>query len=326
MIELINVNKIYQLNNGETFHAVNNVSMVFNDDEITGIVGYSGAGKSTLVRLLNGLIKPDSGIVTIDGTNINDIDKKELNQLRHNIGMIFQHYNLLSSLTVKENIKLSLKIANYSKDINLMNVRTDEVLELVGLVDKANEYPKNLSGGQKQRVAIARAIANNPKYLLCDEITSALDNKKALEIVELLKTIKEKTNLTVIFISHQLEIVKSLCQRIIVMGKGLIVEDSKTIDLFISPRSDAAKKLIGSIIDLTNYHGKYLLKYKDKANNQTILSDAILKYSININILQAQTMAIGDETIGFLVVDIDTNNKQEVVNYIQSRNVEVELI
>lgn len=326
MIEFVNVTKSYQLEKNEIFNALNNISLKIDNGEIIGIVGYSGAGKSTLVRLINGLIKPSKGYISIDNKDITNLDKRELKLLRHNIGMIFQNYNLFSSLSVLKNVELALKIVNFSNDKNIIKKRAKEVLSLVGLEDKINEYPKNLSGGQKQRVAIARAIANNPKYLLCDEITSALDNKTALEIVLLLKKIKEKTDITIVFISHQLEIVKNLCERIIVMEDGIIVEDTNSVDLFINPKSNAAYNLVGSLIDTSKYSGSYLLKYGNEANKKTIISSAILKYDVLINILEAQTISIGNITIGFLVVDIIGDNTEEVIKYLESMKVLVNKI
>ena len=326
MIEVVNLTKQYQRKNQKDFYAVNNLNLNFNDNEITGVVGYSGAGKSTLIRLINGLIKPSSGSVIIDGTDITKINKKELNVLRHNIGMIFQSYNLLSSLSVLDNVKLSLEIANYSTDKLEVTNRVLEVLDLVGLKDRANDYPKNLSGGQKQRVAIARAIANKPKYLLCDEITSALDNKTSLEIVSLLKEIKDKTNITIIFISHQLEIVRALCERVIVMENGFVVEDNNTIDLFINPKAGATKTLIGNIINVNNYQGKFLLKYRNEANHQTILSCGIIKYQVLVNILEAQTLNINDNIIGFMIVDFIGENQNAIIDYLVENNIEVERI
>lgn len=326
MIEFVNVTKSYQLEKNEIFNALNNISLKIDNGEIIGVVGYSGAGKSTLVRLINGLIKPSKGYISIDNKDITNLDKRELKLLRHNIGMIFQNYNLFSSLSVLKNVELALKIVNFSSDKNIIRKRAKEVLSLVGLEDKINEYPKNLSGGQKQRVAIARAIANNPKYLLCDEITSALDNKTALEIVLLLKKIKEKTDITIVFISHQLEIVKNLCERIIVMEDGIIVEDTNSVDLFINPKSNAAYNLVGSLIDTSKYSGSYLLKYGNEANKKTILSSAILKYDVLINILEAQTISIGNTTIGFLVVDLIGDNTKEVIKYLESMKVLVNKI
>lgn len=326
MIKINNISKQYQLKNKEVFHAVDNVTLEINDGEIVGIVGFSGAGKSTLVRLLNGLIKPDHGEVLIDDIDITKISKKELNLLRHNIGMVFQNFNLISSLTIKDNISLALKIAEFSNDKELIENRALEVLTLVGLVDKVDEYPKNLSGGQKQRVAIARAIANNPKYLLCDEITSALDNKTAFEIVELLKNISEDNNITIVFISHQLDIVRALCNRVIVMESGKVVEDNLTQNIFLEPKASATKSLIGTTIDTSQYKNKYLLKYSESASEKTILSDAILKYGVIVNILEAQTMNVNNLIIGFMVVDIIGDNKEKLIKYLNENKVEVNII
>ncbi len=189
MIEFINIEKTYT-SKQESFHALKNINLTINDHEILGVVGYSGAGKSTLIGLINKLIESTKGDVLIDGVSIHDLKQEDLNRMRYDLSMIFQHFNLVGNLTVYDNIKLALSIKKYPKE--KIEKRIDEVLDLVGLLDKKHRYPKALSGGEKQRVGIARAIANHPKYLLCDEATSALDQKTAYEIVSLLKDIQRK--------------------------------------------------------------------------------------------------------------------------------------
>ncbi|MDY0277387.1 MAG: methionine ABC transporter ATP-binding protein [Acholeplasma sp.] len=306
----------------DDIRVINKTDLVINDREVVGIVGYSGAGKSTLVRLINGLVNPTSGKVKIDGIDINSVSKKELNKIRHEIGMIFQNYNLLSSLTVYDNVKLALKIAKKKSDYSYI----EEVLTMVGLKDKINEYPKNLSGGEKQRVAIARAIVNNPKYLLCDEITSALDNKTAIEIVELLKDIKTKMGITIVFISHQLEIVRKICDRVVVMEKGSLVEDAEISEFFLNPKSIASKSLLTGVLDFKEEENEnlYVLKYRDSANQEMILSEAIKKFGIDINLLKAQTIDIKNKVLGFLLLEIFGSKKAEAIKFFASKGIEVE--
>ncbi|WP_162140256.1 methionine ABC transporter ATP-binding protein [Haploplasma axanthum] len=325
MIELVNVSKIYKLENKKESLVLKDVSLSINESESIGIVGYSGAGKSTLIRLLNGLVKPSSGNVLVDGIDINSLKKNELNFLRHKIGMIFQDYNLLSSLKVIDNVLLSLKISKYSDSKSENLERAKEVLNLVGLSDKLNEYPKNLSGGQRQRVAIARAIASKPKYLLCDEITSALDNNTALEIIEILNDIKEKTNVTIIFITHQLEMVRKLCDRVVVMDSGEIIEDQKVLELFISPKTKTAKTLINLKTELDEYNDNtFILKYKNSANKERILSETIKKFEIDFNILSAKTLDIGKNIVGYLILEITGNRVDEAIIYLKNKGIEVE--
>ncbi|HPG43210.1 MAG TPA: ATP-binding cassette domain-containing protein, partial [Acholeplasmataceae bacterium] len=232
MIELKDIQHIYHQKH-TSFQVLKDVNLTIHDQEIIGIVGYSGAGKSTLIRLMNGLIKPTSGHVIVDGVTINDLNRQELNRMRQSMGMIFQHFHLVFSMTVYQNIMLALNIGNYPKEQS--EKRVHELLELVGLKDKAKRYPVELSGGERQRVGIARALANHPKYLLCDEATSALDQKTAHDIVLLLKDIQEKTGITIIFISHQIDVIKDLCDRIIVMNQGVIIEDQRAKELFTKP-------------------------------------------------------------------------------------------
>jgi D-methionine transport system ATP-binding protein len=323
MIKLSHVNKIYESKN-ESFNALKDINLEIKDQEILGIVGLSGAGKSTLVRCMNGLIKPTSGNVTIDGINIHDLKQEDLNRMRYDISMIFQHFNLVSNLTVYQNIKLALNIKKYEK--KLRDQKVEEVLKLVGLEDKKTRFPKELSGGEKQRVGIARAIVNHPKYLLCDEATSALDQKTSYDIVNLLKEIHHKTNISIIFITHQIEIVKDLCERVVVMDKGEIIEDRETKDLFINPLTQITKSLIKQVIDEpTHLKNKAYLEliYHHEHVDDTILSQMIKKFDIDVNILFAKTLTVGQQTIGYLYVELIGVNKSKAIKYLQTNEIEV---
>ncbi|WP_264229666.1 methionine ABC transporter ATP-binding protein [Acholeplasma laidlawii] len=323
MIHLNHVTHTFEDKN-HTFTALNDINLHISKGEVVGIVGYSGAGKSTLIRLLNGLITPTSGDILIEGKHINQLAKKDLNRMRHKVAMIFQSFNLLASLTVYENIALALTIANYSKR-DIKN-RVLEVLELVGLTDKKNEYPKTLSGGQKQRVGIARAIANHPDILLCDEITSALDQKTTYEIIEVLKSIQEKMGVTICFISHQLDVVRQLCDRIVVIDQGRIVEDKNTKDIFISPEHSVTRSLIDSLFEthLRQTEHVYKLIYTSKVVDKTILSDVIKKYDIHTNIIHAKSIELKDEIFGYLWIEITGKNRQAAIQALKTKGIEVQ--
>ena len=238
MISIEKVNKVYP--NG--FHAVKDVDLEIKTGDIFGIIGLSGAGKSSLIRLLNRLEEPTSGKIIIDGVDITSLSKDELLEKRKKIGMIFQHFNLLSSRTVGENVAFALEIAKWDK--NKIKERVKELLEIVELSDKIDYYPNQLSGGQKQRVAIARALANNPDILLSDEATSALDPKTTKAILELIRNIQQKFGLTVVMITHQMEVIKEICNKVAVMSGGKIVEQGGVHHIFSAPQSEITKELI----------------------------------------------------------------------------------
>lgn len=222
--------------------ALKNINLRIEKNEIMGIIGYSGAGKSTLVRLINRLEEPSGGEVIVNGENILLLDKITLRKRRRKIGMIFQHFNLMSAKSVYENIAFALKIAHWSPQ--RIPQRVQELLELVGLEDKAKSYPSQLSGGQKQRVAIARALANEPKILLCDEATSALDTKTTKSILSLLKEIQQKMSLTIVLITHQIEVVKQIAHRVCVMSSGEIVEVGRVSEVFSSPKHPCTQEIL----------------------------------------------------------------------------------
>lgn len=321
MIELKNISKSYPTKK-TTFHALEDINLTIEKGEIVGILGYSGAGKSTLVRIINGLIEPSKGEIFIDGTSLELNKQKAIDRMRQSIGMIFQHFNLIHSMTVYDNIKLPLDIAKYPGD---KQTRILELLDLVGLSEKKDQYPKLLSGGERQRVGIARALANHPKVLLCDEATSALDQKTATDILDLLKQIHQKTGLTIVFITHQIEVVKALCDRVVVMDSGKIVEDVLIKDLFVNPKSLVAKSLLQSFKYETKEHQVYELVYNHKNSDDTILSDCIKQYQIDVNIKYAKTLELKSETIGFLYVQMTGVHVPEAIEYLRTHHVEVNL-
>lgn len=233
MILLENVKKIYQSKNGDVI-AVDRANLKIEEGEIFGVIGYSGAGKSSLIRLFNQLEKPTSGQITVANRLISAITGNELRKARQEIGMIFQHFNLLWSRTVRENIAFPLEIAGVDKKER--KKRVDELIRLVGLEGRGDAYPSQLSGGQKQRVGIARALANNPKVLLCDEATSALDPETTDQILDLLLDINKRLNLTIVLITHEMHVIQKICNRVAVMEKGKIVETGPVLEVFRNPR------------------------------------------------------------------------------------------
>ena len=241
MIEIKNLSKIYNTNYGE-FKALEDINITINDGDIFGIIGMSGAGKSTLLRCINLLEKPSSGQVIIDGEDITGFAGAQLLQLRRNIGMVFQRFNLLMQRTVKDNVAFPLEICGVPKADR--EKRVAELLDLVGLADKANNYPVQLSGGQQQRVSIARALANNPGIILCDEPTSALDSLTTNSLLQLLKDINEKLGVTIVIITHEMSVVNKICNRVAVINDAHIIEQGVTKEVFTNPQHEMTKLLL----------------------------------------------------------------------------------
>ena len=246
IINLKDVNKSFKVK-GTTFEACKNINLSVEAGDVYGIVGYSGAGKSTLVRLINALEKPTSGQVVVKGKVINELDGKELRQIRKDIAMIFQSFNLLSSKTVYDNVAIPLLLNNTPKEE--IKAKVMAMLEFVGLSDKQNVYPQNLSGGQKQRVGIARALATNPSILLCDEPTSALDPKTTDSILRLLRKVNQELNVTIILITHQINIISKICNKVAVMAEGEIIENGTVKEIFAHPKQQLTKDFINLVVD-----------------------------------------------------------------------------
>jgi len=327
MIKFNNVSKSYFTKEKEV-KILKNISLEIKNDQSVGIIGFTGSGKSTLLRMINGINCITSGNIFVDNVDINKIDYKSLKILRRKIGMIFQNFNLFNSLTVLENVILPLKISRLKLKSEELKKRGKEVLSLVGLLTKENEYPSNLSGGQMQKVAIARALINNPKYLLCDEITASLDNNSALEIIDLLRKIKEERKITIVFVSHQIEVIRKLCDRIIVIEDGKIVEDEDVLEIFFNPKSSSAKKIINHeeifLKNIKDVNNLYCLKYKNNANEKEILSRMVKNFEINFNILAAQTFNIKGNIIGFLYLKLEGKNINDALNFLRKAKIEVE--
>ena len=242
MIQIEHLNKTYVSRQGETHIALTDINLTIEDGSVFGIIGQSGAGKSTLVRCLNLLERPTSGSIIINGRDITSLSEKELREFRSSVSMVFQNFSLLQQRTVLRNVMFPLELRHADK--KEAEKRARELLELVGLADKCDKYPSQLSGGQQQRVAIARALVNNPSIMLCDEATSALDSMTTHSILKLLKDINEKMGVTIVLITHSLAVAELICDNVVVIDEGKIVEEGKTDDIFANPQSDVARKLL----------------------------------------------------------------------------------
>ncbi|WP_353093360.1 methionine ABC transporter ATP-binding protein [Tissierella praeacuta] len=334
MIKIHNLSKVFTVDK-ENFTAVENVSLSINKGEIFGIIGLSGAGKSTLIRCLNRLEEPTEGKIFIDGVDLTSLDKESLRKERKEIGMIFQHFNLLSQKTVYENIAFPLRLDNMSsKEIHN---KVNKLLEYVDLVDKKDSYPSQLSGGQKQRVAIARAIANNPKILLSDEGTSALDPKTTKSILELLKKIRDEMDITIVMITHQMEVVKEICDRVAIMANGQVVEENTVENLFREPKTKIAQTFINSlqgnieeeIINPNDFKGKLIrLSFLGDSAKKPIVSKIIRKFNIDVNILSGNINKLQSTSVGHLILELIGENEEvnQALSFLKSEDVYVEVI
>lgn len=334
MIEIKEVSKIYDLKNRKVV-AVDNVSLSINDGDIFGIIGYSGAGKSTLVRMINQLETQDKGKILIDGHELNKLSTKQLRQLRTKIGMIFQHFNLLWSRTVSENIELALQIAGI-KDKHKRQQRVKELVDLVGLTGRENAYPSELSGGQKQRVGIARALANDPKILLCDEATSALDPDTTKSILDLLLEINRKLKITIVMITHQMEVVQKICNRVAVMSEGKVVEEGNVKKIFTMPKHPVTKSFIRDIKNNNEFdldvlkniysNGKLLKVIFDENTSRTpILTNVIRQCDSFINVIEANLTNTIDSSFGIMILEV-TGDYEKVIELFNKYHVEVEVM
>ena len=345
MIKLDHITQTYKTPEGREFKALDDVSIEIRPGEIFGIIGRSGAGKSTLVRCINLLNRPSEGTVTVDGKNLIELSEDELRESRRSIGMIFQHFNLLSSRTVYDNVALPLELVGTPK--NLIREKVEPLLKLVGLTEHAHKYPSQLSGGQKQRVGIARALTNDPKVLLSDEATSALDPETTVATLALLKRINKELGLTIVMITHEMQVVKQICERVVVMNYGKIVEQGKVVDIFMSPQHETTKALIGnvmardmpaSILDRfrkarenhPNRDAVYLLRLAFSGNEVTrpVISECSRRFNLDFNILRGTVDDVQGQTLGSLTVLIEAESSVfiEAVNFLRENGVVVEEI
>ncbi len=334
VIKLVNVSKEFNIEN-KKIHAVNNVSLNIKEGEIFGIIGLSGAGKSTLIRCINRLEEPTDGKIFIDGVELTALNKESLRKERKDIGMIFQHFNLLSQKTVYENIAFPLQLEKMNKiDIE---ERVNELLKYVDLEDKKYSYPSQLSGGQKQRVAIARAIANKPKILLSDEGTSALDPKTTKSILGLLRKIRDELNITIIMITHQMEVVKDICNRVAIMENGNVIEENTVENLFRDPKTKIAQSFIDSlqgnieeeIINPKDFKGKIIrLCFLGDSAKQPIVSKVIRNFDIDINILSGNINKLQQANVGHLILELIGEETEifRAISFLKNETVHVEVI
>lgn len=307
MIQLINVGKTFKSKNASVV-ALQNVNLTIEDGDIFGIIGLSGAGKSTLVRCINLLECPTEGQVVIDGEDITKVSPKRLLEIRRNIGMIFQNFNLLEQRTVLENVRFPLELIGTPKAKAEKRVR--EILQLVGLQDRERSYPSQLSGGQQQRVAIARALMTNPKVLLCDEATSALDPETTQSILGLLKSLNKKLGLTIVMISHQMSVVEAICNKVAILDQSSIVSQGYVQDVFLKPTSEVAKKLIYSGHVNTGIKGEKFVKLMFPGEiDKPIVANVISELKISVSIVYAETKLINDKICGQIIFRLPDYNK-----------------
>jgi len=333
MVRIEDVSVTFTVKGRET-RAVRNVTLEINRGEVFGIVGTSGAGKSTLIRTINLLEKPTSGKIFIEGTDITELKGRDLRAVRQKIGFVFQHYNLVHTKTVFDNIAFPMKIAGRSRDE--IDRRVPELLALVGLGDKMHSFPAKLSGGQKQRVGIARAMANSPHILLCDEPTSALDLETTKSILALIREINARLGITVIIISHEMDVIKSVCTSVAVMSEGEIVEVKPAYDIFANPSSRVTKELVRHSLNLEIPEGVIgavkgsILKvvYRGDAALEPVISDAIRRYKVRINILHGKIEYIAGRPIGIFFINICGGKKeiQKAIAHFSRRISDTEVI
>lgn len=340
MISIKNLNKEF-IHRGQTIRALHNINLDVKPKEIFGIIGRSGAGKSTLIRCVNHLEKPSSGSILIAGKCITTMTPEELRIARRKMGMIFQHFNLLQSRNVFENISLPLELVGLPKAA--IKKRVEELLVLTELENHVKQYPSQLSGGQKQRVAIARALANSPDILLSDEATSALDPSSTHRILELLRTINEELGITILLITHEMDVVKTICHRVAVISHGEIVEQGSVISLFTHPRSAVAKMLVqaASRMELPRVFKEKLqtspnqstgmiirIAYVGDATSKPIIGYLIQHYGVTINILQGNIETIQDQIVGTMIVEMrgDDENINKSMQFLEKNELHVEIL
>jgi len=314
MIELQNVSKTFE-RKGIKIEALQGINLRVEKGDIFGIIGYSGAGKSTLLRLVNALEIPTAGEVVINGAAINRFSQQQLRAIKKDIGMIFQNFNLLLSKTVFQNVAMPLVLLG--KNRTFIATRVAELLEFVGLGDRAGSYPNELSGGQKQRVGIARALASNPSILLCDEATSALDPQTTAQILLLLKRINQKYNITILLITHEMTVIQKICNKVAVMEQGTIIEQGAVIDVFGHPTHPTTVNFVRTVIQdrlpdsirdelRADIHGRRLrLEFIGLAANRPIINNLIKRFEVEVNILYASMSEVQDVTLGFMMVQLN---------------------
>ncbi len=340
MIQLQHISKTFEHNN-MLIHALKDITINVPKGKIYGVIGKSGAGKSTLIRCVNLLEKPTSGKIFLDNQEITNLSNRQLIPVRRKISMIFQHFNLLSSRTVFDNIAFPLELNRTPKA--KIKQKVDELIALVGLTEKANVYPANLSGGQKQRVAIARALASDPKVLLCDEATSALDPETTRSILTLLKEINQKLELTILLITHEMDVVKQICDQVAVISNGELIEQSSVGEMFSHAKTDIARQFIQSTLHLNipdDYLTKLSKKYREGLNplvrlefsgvsvDLPLLSQIAQQFNIESNIISAQMDYAGGVKFGLMLAEMkgETKSIESAIEFLEKNNTNVEVL
>ncbi|WP_305460397.1 methionine ABC transporter ATP-binding protein MetN [Photobacterium leiognathi] len=340
MIEIKQLNKVFYQGD-KAINALSDINLTIQQGTIFGVIGSSGAGKSTLIRCVNLLERPSNGQVIVDGVDLTALSNQKLTLARRKIGMIFQHFNLLSSRTVFENVALPLELANTDKAT--IKAKVTDLLALVGLEDKHLSYPSNLSGGQKQRVAIARALASDPKVLLCDEATSALDPATTHSILELLQEINRKLNLTILLITHEMDVVKRICSEVAIIGGGKLVEQGSVGDIFSHPKTELAKDFIRSTLDLSipaDYQARMTptqiensfplirLEFTGASVDAPLISQVTRKFNLDISILSSDMDYAGGVKFGLMLAEFfgDHTVVNDAVDFLRQNKVNVEVL
>lgn len=336
MIEFIDTSKKYKVNKQE-IHALDHINLKVNKGDIFGVIGFSGAGKSTLIRTVNLLEVPTEGKVIVDGKELTKLTKKQIREEKKNIGMIFQHFNLLHSKTVFDNVAMPLTISGVNK--KEIKKRVDEVLQFVGIEDKANVFIDQLSGGQKQRVGIARALVTNPKILLCDEATSALDPQTTKSILNLLKRVNRKYGITILIITHEMEVIHEICNRVAVMEKGQIIESGSVLEIFSNPQTETTKNFVQSVVrdevpvsifdqlkEAKANRRIFKLKFIGVNVGQPVVSEVAKKFNVDINVLFGNITELQQIPFGNLIIELIGNfsEMEKAVQYINDKNVQIE--
>ena len=335
MIEFKNISKHYELK-GQTIRALDQINLEIPAGSIFGIIGYSGAGKSTLIRLINLLERPNQGQVIINQKDFTALDARALRQERANIGMIFQHFNLLQTKTVADNIEMPLKLLGVSKDQR--EKRLNELLEFIDLKHKKDAFPDELSGGQKQRVGIARALANHPKILLCDEATSALDPQTTKSVLALLKKINQEQGITIVMVTHEMDVIESVCDFVAVMEQGKVIETGSTLEIFSQPQHPTTKNFIQTDLqqqlpvnilnNLENQNHKsiYSLQFLGTSAQETVVQVAIKQFDVSLNILFANMTEINGSVIGQMFIQLlgDAESIRQTIDFFEKNGVKVE--
>jgi D-methionine transport system ATP-binding protein len=338
MIELKRISKKFKTST-QTITALDDVSITINEGKIFGVIGKSGAGKSTLIRCINLLESPDEGEVWVDGINLTSLNQSKLTLERRKIGMIFQHFNLLSSRTIFQNVAFPLELIGKSK--SEIKTKVNELLELVGILEKANEYPANLSGGQKQRVAIARALASDPTVLLCDEATSALDPSTTKSILNLLKEINQRLKITIVLITHEMEVINSICDEVAVMKDGKVVEHGSVETIFTNPKEQITNSFIKKSLDIElptifknaldnqaseNSAVIYKLNFSNKPSYNTAIAEIQSQFNLTPEVITSRIEYAGSINYGTLFLKINQINNQEttIEEYLKSNQFNIE--